>query len=163
MSTDAFNFSFQGVSGNSIYSVPNAELLLSLDISVNEFPRENLRFLEVLGEGQFGEVHLCEASDMARFVDNDYILNRTITRPILVAVKILSLLADDRARLVALIFTSLRANSAGDKLMIFFLFFFSQKIGFDISCKLSAKETIWVKCQNLFTGKDWKINSKQIQ
>ena len=47
---------FQGVSGNSIYSVPNAELLLSLDVTVNEFPRENLRFLEVLGEGQFGEV-----------------------------------------------------------------------------------------------------------
>ena len=44
------------MSGNSIYSVPNAELLLSLDVTVNEFPRENLRFLEVLGEGQFGEV-----------------------------------------------------------------------------------------------------------
>ena len=73
---------------------------------MNEFPRENLRFLEVLGEGQFGEVHLCEASDMARYVDNDYILNRSVTRPILVAVKILSLLADDRARYVISVFVA---------------------------------------------------------
>ena len=34
-----------------------------------------------------------------------------------------------------LIFTSLWANSADDKLMLFF-FYFSQKTGFDISCKL---------------------------
>lgn len=46
----------QGVSGNNVYAVPNAELLLSIDVTVNEFPRENLRFIEVLGEGQFGEV-----------------------------------------------------------------------------------------------------------
>ena len=89
---------FQGVSGNSIYSVPNAELLLSLDVSVNEFPRENLRFVEVLGEGQFGEVHLCEATDMGRYVDDEYFVNRTLSRPLMVAVKILSLHADDRAR-----------------------------------------------------------------
>ena len=49
-------YSHQGVSGNNVYAVPNAELLLSIDVSVNEFPRENLRFIEVLGEGQFGEV-----------------------------------------------------------------------------------------------------------
>ena len=67
-------------------------------MSVNEFPRENLRFVEVLGEGQFGEVHLCEATDMGRFVDDEYFINRTISRPLLVAVKILSLLADDRGR-----------------------------------------------------------------
>ena len=46
----------QGVSGNSVYSIPNAELLLSIDLAIVEFPRENLRFVEVLGEGQFGEV-----------------------------------------------------------------------------------------------------------
>ena len=39
-----------------MYAVPNAELLLSIDVTVNEFPRENLRFIEMLGEGQFGEV-----------------------------------------------------------------------------------------------------------
>jgi discoidin domain receptor family protein 2 len=46
----------QGVSGNNVYAVPNAEMLLSLDYSVAEFPRESLSFIEVLGEGQFGEV-----------------------------------------------------------------------------------------------------------
>ena len=44
------------------------------------------------------------------------------------------------------------ANSADDKL-IFFLF--SQKTGFQISCRLSPVEieTICLKCQNLFSGK----------
>ncbi|KAH3710765.1 hypothetical protein DPMN_070260 [Dreissena polymorpha] len=52
-----FSLSYnQGATGSSVYSIPNAELLLSLDLSVVEFPRENLRFVEVLGEGQFGEV-----------------------------------------------------------------------------------------------------------
>ena len=31
--------------------------------------------------------------------------------------------------------------------------YFSQKTGFDISCKLSPKETICMKCQILFSGK----------
>lgn len=48
----------QGATGSSVYSIPNAELLLSIDLSVVEFPRENLHFVEVLGEGQFGEVCL---------------------------------------------------------------------------------------------------------
>ena len=39
-----------------------------------------------------------------------------------------------------LTFTTPWANSADDKLMIFFLFS-PTKIGFDISCKLSSKET----------------------
>ena len=30
----------------------------------------------------------------------------------------------------------------------------SQKIGFDISCKLSPEETVCMKCQNLFNGKN---------
>ena len=38
---------------------------------------------------------------------------------------------------------------------IFFLYS-SQKIGFGISCKLSPKETIWMKCQRLFPGKNNK-------
>ena len=33
---------------------------------------------------------------------------------------------------------------------------FSQKTGFDISCKLSPKETICMKCQILFSGKNKK-------
>ena len=47
---------------------------------------------------------------------------------------------------------------------IYFLYFlylkyisyFSQKTGFDISCKLSPKETICMKCQILFSGKNKK-------
>ena len=35
--------------------------------------------------------------------------------------------------------------------------YFSQKTGFDISCKLSTIETICMKCQNLFSEKN-KIN-----
>ena len=47
--------------------------------------------------------------------------------------------------------TILGAYSADDKLMIFFfLFLFSQKTGFAISCKLSALETICMKSQILF-------------
>ena len=46
---------------------------------------------------------------------------------------------------------TLWAYLADNKLMIFS--FFSQKIGFDISCKLSPEETICMKCQSLYTVK----------
>ena len=52
----------------------------------------------------------------------------------------------------------LNKYSADDKLVIFFLFF--PKTGFDISCKLSPMETICMKCQNLFSGKNKKNISK---
>ena len=55
----------------------------------------------------------------------------------------------------ALTFATLWFNSADDKLMIVFLFF-SKKIGFDISCKLSPQETICKKYQNLLSGKNKK-------
>ena len=47
------------------------------------------------------------------------------------------------------------ANSVDDKLMLFYLFF-PLKTGFGISCKLSPLETICMKCQNLFSGKNEK-------
>ena len=51
--------SLQGVSGNNVYAVPNSDLLVSsVDVALVEFPRRNLRFVEVLGEGEFGEVSL---------------------------------------------------------------------------------------------------------
>ena len=37
-----------------------------------------------------------------------------------------------------------------------FFFFFFQKTGFDNSCKLSPQETVWMKCQILFPGKNKK-------
>ena len=49
-----------------------------------------------------------------------------------------------------LTFTALWANSADNKLIIFFLIFLENR--FDISCKLSPKETICMKCQSLFSG-----------
>ena len=55
---------------------------------------------------------------------------------------------------MSLIFTALWANSADDKL-IFFIYF-SLKTGFDISCKLSLMETMCMKCQNSFSGKNKK-------
>lgn len=49
--------SLQGASGNSVYSTPiGMDMLWTEDFSVMEFPRDNLRFIEKLGEGQFGEV-----------------------------------------------------------------------------------------------------------
>ena len=53
-----------------------------------------------------------------------------------------------------LTFTNLWADSADDKLMIVFLFFFFQKTGFDTSCKLSPFERICMKCRNLFSEKN---------
>ncbi|KAL3871570.1 hypothetical protein ACJMK2_039561 [Sinanodonta woodiana] len=90
--------SIQGVSGNSIYGVPNTELLLSMDNSVIEIPKRNLRCIEVLGVGQFGEVHLCEATGMHEYLEDHDVVNRRASSPVLVVVKILRTSADDRAR-----------------------------------------------------------------
>ena len=50
------------------------------------------------------------------------------------------------------------SSSADDKLMTFS--YFSQKAGFDISCKSSLLETIYMKCQILFSGENKKNISK---
>ena len=34
-----------------------------------------------------------------------------------------------------------------------YYFYFAQTVGFDISCKWSSKETIYMQCQSLFSGK----------
>ena len=57
--------------------------------------------------------------------------------------------------LCILAFTTTWANSADDKLMIIF-FIFPRKTGFNISCKLSQIETIYMKCQMLFHKKNKK-------
>ena len=60
-----------------------------------------------------------------------------------------------------LTFTTLWANSAVDKLTIHvFFFYFSQKTGSNISCKLSHIETICMKCQSLFSVKNKENISK---
>ena len=52
-------------------------------------------------------------------------------------------------------FTTLWANSADGKLI-----FFLRKLGFDIACKLSPQNKIFMKCQNLFSAKNQKIYLK---
>ena len=53
----------------------------------------------------------------------------------------------------ALIFTTRWAILADDKFVIFYIISL-QKTGFDILCKLSPLETICMKCQILFSGKN---------
>ena len=50
---------------------------------------------------------------------------------------------------------TLWANSEDNKLGIYFSYF-AQKTGFDISYKLSPLETVCIKCQILFSGKNKK-------
>lgn len=54
----------QGVTGNNMYAVPalTVDSLTKKDISVGEFPRQQLRLKEKLGEGQFGEVQLLSST-----------------------------------------------------------------------------------------------------
>nr|XP_008122528.2 PREDICTED: activated CDC42 kinase 1-like [Anolis carolinensis] len=81
--------SLQGVTGNNTYAVPaiTVDSLTKKDISVAEFPRQQLRLKEKLGEGQFGEVHLCEADGLLEFLGRSS--SDASSRPVLVAVKML--------------------------------------------------------------------------
>ncbi|NXA34094.1 DDR2 protein, partial [Eudromia elegans] len=93
----------QGVTGGNTYSVPalTMDLLSGKDVPVEEFPRKLLAFKEKLGEGQFGEVHLCEVEGMEKFADKDLALDgldATCNQPVLVAVKMLRADANKNAR-----------------------------------------------------------------
>ncbi|CAJ0939883.1 unnamed protein product [Ranitomeya imitator] len=90
----------QGVTGGNTYSVPalTMDLLSGKEVAVEEFPRKHLTFKEKLGEGQFGEVHLCEAEGVEAFLDKDLILDTNIGQPTLVAVKMLRADANKNAR-----------------------------------------------------------------
>ncbi|KAG8447380.1 hypothetical protein GDO86_014739 [Hymenochirus boettgeri] len=85
--TDIVNL--QGVTGNNMYAVPalTADSLTKKDISVGEFPRNQLRLKEKLGEGQFGEVHLCEAEGLQEFLEMS--ASEFSEQPNMVAVKML--------------------------------------------------------------------------
>ncbi|XP_069097450.1 discoidin domain-containing receptor 2-like isoform X2 [Pleurodeles waltl] len=85
--TDIVNL--QGVTGNNMYSVPalTVDSLTKKDITVGEFPRQQLRLKEKLGEGQFGEVHLCEAEGLQEFLELSDI--EFAQQPDLVALKML--------------------------------------------------------------------------
>ncbi|XP_054715542.1 discoidin domain-containing receptor 2-like [Uloborus diversus] len=83
----------QGVSGNTVYAVPNVDLLSRDDSPLREIPRHRLHYMEKLGEGQFGEVHLCEAEGIPELVDVPCYGNKT-----LVAVKTLRKSSSEQAR-----------------------------------------------------------------
>ncbi|XP_065290553.1 discoidin domain-containing receptor 2 isoform X1 [Dermacentor albipictus] len=91
----------QGVSGNTVYSVPTLDLSSAEENSggatlppVREVPRHRIRFIEKLGEGQFGEVHLCEAEGIPELVD----VPVSFGTKTLVAVKTLRKNATEHAR-----------------------------------------------------------------
>ncbi|GCB79842.1 hypothetical protein scyTo_0018818, partial [Scyliorhinus torazame] len=87
--------SLQGVTGNNTYAVPalTVDSLIKMELAVEEISRHQLHFKEKLGEGQFGEVHLCEAASL----QPDFLFN-TGHRPVLVAVKMLRSDATTNAR-----------------------------------------------------------------
>ncbi|XP_054976954.1 discoidin domain-containing receptor 2 isoform X2 [Sorex araneus] len=90
----------QGVTGGNTYSVPAVamDLLAGKEAALAEFPRELLAFKEKLGEGQFGEVHLCEVDGMDKFADKDFALDVSASQPMPVAVKMLRADANKNAR-----------------------------------------------------------------
>ncbi|XP_075690978.1 discoidin domain-containing receptor 2-like [Rhinoderma darwinii] len=85
--TDIVNL--QGVTGNNMYAVPalTVDSLTKKDISVGEFPRNQLQLKEKLGEGQFGEVHLCEVEGLQGFLEMSS--SDCSNQPVMVAVKML--------------------------------------------------------------------------
>uniref|UniRef100_A0A4W6FPM7 receptor protein-tyrosine kinase n=1 Tax=Lates calcarifer TaxID=8187 RepID=A0A4W6FPM7_LATCA len=92
--------SLQESSDSSTYSITavNMNLFAGTDSSMKEFPRHKLTFKEKLGEGQFGEVHLCEAEGMQDFLDEDLSIEGNNESPLLVAVKTLREDANKNAR-----------------------------------------------------------------
>uniref|UniRef100_A0A8D3C6G8 receptor protein-tyrosine kinase n=1 Tax=Scophthalmus maximus TaxID=52904 RepID=A0A8D3C6G8_SCOMX len=76
----------------------NMNLFAGTDSSMKEFPRDKLTFKEKLGEGQFGEVHLCEAEGMQDFLGEDLSLEGNNESLLLVAVKTLREDANKNAR-----------------------------------------------------------------
>ncbi|XP_029018927.1 discoidin domain-containing receptor 2 isoform X2 [Betta splendens] len=90
----------QGVTGSNMYAVPavTVDSLTRKDISAAEFPRHQLIFREKLGEGQFGEVHLCEAEGLQEFLGEGSPLPDRDGYSVLVAVKQLRADATSQAR-----------------------------------------------------------------
>uniref|UniRef100_A0A8C6NS43 receptor protein-tyrosine kinase n=1 Tax=Nothobranchius furzeri TaxID=105023 RepID=A0A8C6NS43_NOTFU len=92
--------SLQESSDSGTFSITtfSTNLLAGSESFLREFPREKLTFKEKLGEGQFGEVHLCEAEGMKDFLDEDLSVEATGESPLLVAVKTLREDAKKNAR-----------------------------------------------------------------
>lgn len=113
-STDVTAPGVQGVGGNNVYAVPGTlDSLWKDDQPVMEIPRDSLKAIEKLGEGQFGEVrlttrtcrntqsplqvHLCEVVPELLTIE-DMGPNGQGVRPALVAAKMLRSNASEQAR-----------------------------------------------------------------
>ncbi|XP_063794089.1 epithelial discoidin domain-containing receptor 1 isoform X3 [Pseudophryne corroboree] len=90
----------QGVTGGNTYAVPalTADSLPSKELPLSKFPRGHLLFREKLGEGQFGEVHLCEVVNPHELPVLQFPFNMRKGRSLLVAVKLLRADANKNAR-----------------------------------------------------------------
>ncbi|CAH2314296.1 epithelial discoidin domain-containing receptor 1 isoform X1 [Pelobates cultripes] len=90
----------QGVTGSNTYAVPalTADSLASKELPLSKFPRGHLLFKEKLGEGQFGEVHLCEVMNPHELPTLQFPFNMRKGRSLLVAVKLLRSDANKNAR-----------------------------------------------------------------
>ncbi|XP_004847115.1 epithelial discoidin domain-containing receptor 1 isoform X3 [Heterocephalus glaber] len=89
----------QGVTGGNTYAVPALPQGAAGDGPPRvDFPRSRLRFKEKLGEGQFGEVHLCEVENPQDLASLDFPVSVRKGQPLLVAVKILRPDATKNAR-----------------------------------------------------------------
>ncbi|KAM4641093.1 epithelial discoidin domain-containing receptor 1 isoform 2-T2 [Discoglossus pictus] len=90
----------QGVTGGNTYAVPalTADSLASKELPLSKFPRGHLLFREKLGEGQFGEVHLCEVVNPNELPALQFPFNMRKGRSLLVAVKLLRADANKNAR-----------------------------------------------------------------
>lgn len=90
--------SLQGVSGNNTYAVPALSSSSPDSTPLPELSRHCLVFKEKLGEGQFGEVHLCEIENPQDLPMLEFPFSVRKGRPLLVAVKILRPDASKNAR-----------------------------------------------------------------
>ena len=76
------------VIGSSIYADPSI-VGQSGPVKIPEFPRGALRFLEKIGEGQFGEVHICEVNELSKLVEDSKRFSRSLYSVTKVAVKLM--------------------------------------------------------------------------
>ena len=63
----------EGPVGSSMWTSSGLDLLWKEDVSITEFPREGLKFIDRLGIGQFGEVKNCiQHTDIYYIYSNNF-------------------------------------------------------------------------------------------
>eukprot|EP00794_Sanderia_malayensis_P015979 gene15979-17589_t len=80
---------YQTVTGSSLYANPNMDKDKLSAVEIKKFPREKLRFIEKIGEGQFGEVHICEVNALGSLLDTEPNCSWLLNNTVMVAVKLL--------------------------------------------------------------------------